>query len=107
MKIAKALGHAARAAVVAVLLVAGTSLAEAGTRVYVRVRPPAAVVQVRPVAPGPRYVWVPGYHRWDRRAYVWTPGTWIVPPRRHAVWVSPRWVHDRRHGWYFVAGHWR
>jgi hypothetical protein len=107
MLVAKILGHTARAAVVAVLLVTGTSLAEAGTRVYVRVGPPAAVVHVRPVAPGPRYVWVPGYYRYDRRAYAWTPGAWVVPPRRHAVWVAPRWAHDRRHGWYFVAGYWR
>lgn len=106
MRVSKLLGHSARAAVVAVLLVTSTSLAEAGTRVYVRVGPPAAVVQVRPVAPGPRYVWVPGYHRYHRHAYVWTPGVWVVPPRRHAVWVAPRWAHDR-HGWYFVAGHWR
>jgi hypothetical protein len=107
MVIANLFRQTARAAVVALLLVTGTSLAEAGTRVYVRVGPPAAIVQVRPVAPGPRYVWVPGYHRWDRRAYVWTPGAWVVPPRRHAVWVEPRWRHDRHHGWYFVAGHWR
>jgi YXWGXW repeat-containing protein len=106
MRVAQVLTHTVRAAVVAVLLVAGTSLAEAGTRVYVRVGPPAAVVHVRPVAPGPRHVWVPGYYRYDRRAYVWTPGVWVVPPRRHTVWVEPRWVHDR-HGWYFVAGHWR
>jgi hypothetical protein len=106
MLVAKVLRQTARAAVVAVMLVAGTSLAEAGTRVYVRVGPPAPVVHVRPVAPGPRYVWTPGYYRYDRRAYVWTPGVWVVPPRRHAVWVEPRWVRDR-HGWYFVAGHWR
>lgn len=107
MKVAQVLGHFARAAVVAAVLVTGTSLAEAGARVYVRVGPPAPVVRVRPVAPGPRHIWVPGYYRWQRNAYVWAPGAWVVPPRRHRVWVEPRWVHDRRHGWYFVAGRWR
>jgi len=34
--------------------------ASASTRVYVRVGPPAPIVEVRPVAPGPRYVWVKG-----------------------------------------------
>jgi hypothetical protein len=106
MRVAKVFGHAARAAVVAVLLVTGTSLAEAGTRVYVRVGPPAAVVEVRRAAPGPRYVWVPGYHRYYRNSYVWTPGAWVIPPRRHTVWVAPRWAHSHR-GYYFVAGHWR
>ena len=52
MLVAKVLRQTARAAVVAVMLIAGTSLAEAGARVYVRVGPPVAVVQVRPVAPG-------------------------------------------------------
>ena len=85
---------------------AAVACAEAGTRVYVRVGPPAPVVEVRRVSPGPRYVWVPGYYRWNGRAYVWSAGSWVVPPRRHAVWVAPRWDHGRR-GWFFVAGHWR
>jgi hypothetical protein len=80
--------------------------ANASTRVYVRVGPPAPVVEVRPVAPGPRYVWVNGYHRWDGRAYVWVPGRWAVPPRVNSVWVPGRWVHERR-GYYWVDGHWR
>jgi hypothetical protein len=80
--------------------------ASASTRVYVRVGPPAPIVEVRPVAPGPRYVWVNGYHRWDGRAYVWVPGKWAVPPRARAVWVPGRWVHEKR-GYYWVDGHWR
>jgi hypothetical protein len=80
--------------------------AEARTRVYVRIGPPAPIVEVRP-APVRGRVWVGGYHHWNGRAYVWTPGRWTAPPRGRAVWVAPRWVHDRRHGWYFVAGHWR
>jgi hypothetical protein len=79
--------------------------AEAGARVYVRIGPPAPIVEVRPAAVHGR-VWIAGYHRWNGHAYVWTPGRWTAPPRGRAVWVAPRWVHDRRHGWYFVAGHW-
>lgn len=75
-------------------------------RVYVRIGPPAPVVEVRPVAPGPRYVWADGYHRWDGQAYAWVPGHWVVPPRPHAVWVPGHWAHGRR-GWYFVEGRWR
>jgi hypothetical protein len=80
--------------------------ASASTRVYVRVGPPAPIVEVRPVAPGPRYVWVDGYHRWTGRAYAWVPGRWVVPPRARAVWVPGRWVHEKR-GYYWVDGHWR
>jgi WXXGXW repeat (2 copies) len=80
--------------------------ASASTRVYVRIGPPVPIVEVRPVAPGPRYVWVDGYHRWDGRAYAWVPGRWVLPPRAHAVWVPGRWVHEKR-GYYWVDGHWR
>jgi hypothetical protein len=80
----------------------------AAARVYVRVGPPAAVVEVRPAAPGAAYVWVPGYHRWDGAAYVWVPGAWAVPPAaRYHAWVPGHWVHHASHGWYWVDGHWR
>lgn len=94
------------ATLVAALMLAAAAQAEAGRRIYVRVGPPVPVVEVRAVAPGSRYVWTRGYHRWDRRAYVWVPGRWVVPPRRHAAWVAPRWV-SGPHGWHFVAGYWR
>ena len=80
--------------------------ASASTRVYVRVGPPAPVVEVRPVAPGPRFAWVDGYHRWDGRAYVWVPGRWALPPRAGVAWVPGHWAHTTR-GYYFVQGHWR
>jgi hypothetical protein len=41
------------------------SAAQAGARVYVRVGPPTAIVEVRTAAPSPHHVWVAGYHRWD------------------------------------------
>ena len=75
-------------------------------RLYVRVGPPAPVVEMRIGAPGPGYIWVPGYHMWNGGAYVWAPGRWMLPPRARAAWVPARWVRDRR-GWYFVEGHWR
>jgi hypothetical protein len=80
--------------------------ANAAARVYVRVGPPAPIVEVRTAAPSPRHVWIAGYHRWDGAAYVWVPGRWDVPPRPHAVWVPGHWVHARR-GWYFAEGRWR
>ena len=78
-----------------------------GSRVYVRVGPPAPIVATRVIAPGPGYVWIPGYHRWSGSAYLWVPGRWDRPPRARAVWVPGRWVHAGRRGWYFAEGHWR
>jgi hypothetical protein len=74
--------------------------------IVVKVGPPAAVVETRVAAPGPDYVWIKGYHRWDGNAYVWVPGEWRQPPRPHARWVDHRWEH-RKDGYVFVEGHWR
>jgi hypothetical protein len=74
--------------------------------VVIKVGPPAPIVETRPVAPGPNYVWIDGYHNYVNGAYAWVPGRWDVPPRPHARWVAHRWVH--RHGGYvLVEGHWR
>lgn len=75
-------------------------------RVYIRVAPPAPITEVRVVAPSPRHVWIPGFHRWDGRVYVWVPGRWELPPRAGVVWVGGHWRHTRR-GWFWVEGHWR
>ncbi len=99
-----------RASAVALMLSASLLAAPACAaphgRLYVRVGPPAPVVEARVVAPGPRYVWVPGYYRWNAAAYVWVPGRWMLPPRPRAMWVPAHGASDR-HGWYFVPGHWR
>ena len=51
-----------------------TELAGGMPRIYIPAPPPAPIVEVRPVAPSGRHVWIEGYHRWDGNAYVWTPG---------------------------------
>jgi WXXGXW repeat (2 copies) len=83
-----------------------TMSAASAADVFVRIGPPAPVVETRVVSPGPGYVWTPGYHRWDGNRYVWTAGTWVQPPRPHAHWVAHHWVH-RNGGWVMVEGHWR
>ena len=74
--------------------------------VIVTVRPPRAIVEHRGHAPSRGYVWMPGYYRWDGRAYMWDRGHWVLPPRPHARWVEPRWER-RRHEWIFREGRWR
>jgi len=95
-------------AVLLLSLIIGTlpACAAPRRRVYVRVAPPPPVVETRIIAPGLRYVWLPGYHTWSGSAYVWVPGRWDLPPRARARWVPGHWSRDRR-GWYFVEGHWR
>jgi len=84
------------------LLGAGTLCAE----VIVRIAPPAAIVETAPARPGPNFVWIKGYHRWDGNAYVWVPGRWEVPPHGRRRWVEHRWVRRGDH-WVFVEGRWR
>jgi hypothetical protein len=83
----------------------GTSAAFAQA-VVVRVAPPAPIVERRPIAPGPGYVWVGGYHHWDGARYQWVPGRYVIPPRPHGVWVAGHW-RQRGGGWVWIEGHWR
>ncbi|HZB89441.1 MAG TPA: hypothetical protein VE291_12325 [Terracidiphilus sp.] len=75
-------------------------------QVYVRVGPPAPIVERHGPPPHEGFVWIDGYHRWDGARYVWTPGRWERPPHRGAHWVAHRWEH-RHGGWVLVEGHWR
>ena len=72
----------------------------------VRRGPPPAVVEVIPVAPSPRHVWVPGYHRWDGHQHVWTPGNYQVPVGNYRRWEPHRWE-QRGEEYRFRRGGWR
>jgi hypothetical protein len=92
------------------LLISAASVACASAaprgRVYVKVAPPPAIVEVRSVAPGPGHVWVGGFYRWEHNRYVWVRGRWVVPPHPKAVWVPGHWQHSPR-GHFWVEGRWR
>jgi hypothetical protein len=90
----------------AVLLAIAMLPAASFAQVVIRVAPPAPIVETRPVAPGPGFVWVDGYHRWDGAHYVWTPGRWDRPPHPGAHWVAHHYVR-RGGGWVLVEGRWR
>lgn len=84
------------------LMIPGAKAAD----VIVRFGPPARPREVIVARPGPQYVWVPGYYRWEGARYGWVAGSWALPPRPRAVWVPGRWT--RRHGGYvWIAGRWR
>lgn len=67
--------------------------------------PPAALVEVIPVAPGPYYVWTPGYYAWNG-GWIWIGGRYVTRPRPTAVWVGGRWT-PHGHGYIWIGGGWR
>lgn len=82
------------------------ALASANAQVVVRIGPPPPRREVIVTRPGAHHVWVAGYHRWDGRQYVWTPGTWVVPPQPYYHrWVAGHWRRAPG-GWVWVEGHW-
>ena len=81
-----------------------TACAGASGGVYVRTGPPPLRREVIVASPGPGYIWVPGYYRYDRGAYVWVGGRYERPPRGRARWVPGHWQNSRR-GLYYVQGH--
>ena len=72
--------------------------------VVVTEAPPQPQLDVLVAAPGPGYVWTPGYWSW-RGHWVWVGGRWVIAPHPRAVFVPGRWVRHG-HGWVWVRGHW-
>jgi len=75
-------------------------------QVFVRIAPPAPIVEVHDHPLHPGWVWIDGYHRWDGHRYVWVHGRWGRPPHPGAVWVAHRWE-QRNGGYVLVQGHWQ
>jgi hypothetical protein len=88
-------------------LMALSMASTAHAQVYVRVAPPAPIVEVVPPPPHehPGWAWHPGYHRWDGERYVWVPGVYEEPPRGHHRWIAGHWVNGRD-GYVWHEGHW-
>lgn len=56
----------------------------------VKIKP--VLYTVKPISPGPGYVWVNGYWIWDRRhrKNVWTNGHWIRVPQHEHFYTRTR-----------------
>ena len=74
--------------------------------VFVGTPPPPALYEAPVAAPGPGFVWIAGWQRWDGNRYVWVPGRWERPPRGRHHWQPGHWSHNH-HGWSWHEGHWR
>src|SRR6185503_19084376 len=83
------------------LLAGGAGYAQVSIGVRIGPPPPPRVLRVRPVAPGPSYVWVEGYWYPVGNRYRWHNGYWTRPPYVGSRWISPRYEGDR-----FLDGYW-
>ena len=68
-----------------------TESASGTTTITTSIAPPALPVYEQPVAPGPGYLWTPGYWAWGDAAYYWVPGVWVLPPRVGVLWTPGWW----------------
>lgn len=69
--------------------------------ISVGIAPPPLPVYAQPIAPGPGYLWVPGYWAWSPDGYYyWVPGTWVMPPAIGLLWTPGWW------GWSDGYYHW-
>ncbi len=66
---------------------------------------PQPPVYVRPIAPGPGYIWVDGDWIHHGRHYNYRKGYWLAPSTRYRQYRPGRWQ-QRRNGWYWIPGRW-
>lgn len=79
--------------------------ASAGVFLSINVAPPALPVYVQPIAPGPNFIWAPGYWAYDEDGYYWVPGTWVRAPQVGLLWTPGYWGwQDGFYIWH--AGYW-
>jgi hypothetical protein len=53
--------------------------------------PPPLPDYEQPMAPGPDYLWAPGYWGWGPDGYYWVPGYWVEAPYVGALWTPGYW----------------
>ena len=85
------------------------AIADCGGHYYVGASygPPAPLVESPyGVAPGPDYIWAPGYYDWVGGNWLWVKGDWRRRPHPIDRWVAPRY---ERHGngYRRVGGGWQ
>ena len=53
--------------------------------------PPPLPTYQQPEAPGPNYIWTPGYWNYAPVGYYWVPGAWVFAPYPGALWTPAYW----------------
>jgi hypothetical protein len=82
---------AAGLAAAPLLTLPGSATAAVSVGVAITLAPPPLPDVVQPVAPGPGYIWTPGYWAWGPNGYYWINGAWLVPPAVGLLWTPGWW----------------
>jgi len=96
-------------ALLAGTLFAGLPLFGAQFSIGIQIGPPPAprIERVRPVAPGPDYVWVDGYWYPVGNHWKWHKGYWTLAPYGGARWFGPHYEGGRYYEGYWEGEHGR
>jgi hypothetical protein len=98
-------GPFVRVLLLAILTIGAPSLSSAAVFVSVNLAPPLLPVYTQPFAPGPGYIWTPGYWAYGPDGYYWVPGMWVLIPFVGALWTPGYWGWgDGSYVWH--AGYW-
>ncbi len=73
-------------------------------RIVIKIAPPTPVIEIRPVKPCVKAVWIDGHWKFRLGRYVWIKGYWNTKPKgKH--WIPGHWKKGRR-GYIWISGHW-
>lgn len=79
--------------------------AQVSAGISVQTAPPPLPDYPQPFAPGPGYIWTPGYWAWGAYGYYWVPGTWVLAPQVGLLWTPGYWAwNDGFYWWHY--GYW-
>jgi hypothetical protein len=67
--------------------------------------PPDLFDYDQPFAPGPYFLWIPGYWSHNRLGFFWVPGLWTRAPFIGALWTPPYWNFSGG-AYRFHSGYW-
>ncbi len=93
--------HSIGGVVIAVLLGASALSLPRTAQAYPPIPGPRA--EVVPAAPGPGYIWRPGYWHWNGRGYAWVRGVYVGKRPGYHAWVPGHWGPRGR----WIPAHWR
>lgn len=79
--------------------------AQVSMDISVHVGPPPLPAYPQPFAPGPGYIWTPGYWAWGEFGYYWVPGAWVMAPAVGLLWTPGYWAWNSG-AYFWHAGYW-